>query len=215
MVAAILALSGRAALAQEPIALDEIKPGELTDASPQASFDFVAAPGQNVEVEVLTISQGMVPQFTVLQENDAVGVWYAISPQTSIKSTVTFAEGGAYRIVVGTTNQTVGQFVITLRAVVPPPMLVVGAPSSGPLSAGASVRYVIQGDPSSRLTLTVDGQDIAADLYDSGGEVLGSLTNGVAGGGFYLPGGSADYSLEVHNPGSADTSYQLTLTPSE
>ena len=202
--------------AQEPIALDEIKPGAISPANPLPSFDFVASPGQNIEIEVLAISEGMVPQFVVQLENNALGVWYALAPQNSVKSSVALTEGGTYRIVVGTTNGVQGQFVITVREVIPPPTLVIGAPTSGPLADGDSITYLLEAGPTNRLALAVTGESIAADLYDADGNLVGSLTNNLAGGGFYLPGGSGAYSIEVRDatPDTAAAAYQLSLTVS-
>ena len=211
---AVIFASVTFARAQEPIVLDEIKPGEITDANSQPEFEFTASPGQNLEIEVLALSEGMVPQFIVLQASDALGVWYALSPETSIKSAITLEEGGSYRVQVGTTNGTRGQFVITLREVVPPLILIANTPTGGPLMAGDRVTYILESDPANRLALTITGQGIEADLFDAGGELVGNMTSSITGG-YYLPANSGAYSIEIRSATAEDASYQLSLGVSE
>ena len=196
------------AAAQEPIALDELKSGAINDSRPRASYRFTATEGQLIEIDVLALSEGIVPTFTILREDAALGVWYALSPEMSITDQVMFTEAGEYTIQIGSTTPAVGQFVVTLTEVIPPPILQPNLITSGLLMAGDTQAYLINADVESTLDLRARGLD--SSLSDDNGNVIGSTTAKLGGGFFTLTPGQ--YTLEiVNNSDSTAMTFEVVL----
>jgi hypothetical protein len=194
--------------AQEPIVLDEITSGEITAANPVASYSFSATAGQFIEVEVVSLSDGFIPTFTIRKEDASLGVWYAISPDTVITDQIAIEESGVYVIQVGSTRPTEGQFVLTLTEVIPPPVLAVNVPMSG----NTSQTYQINADPNAPLVLNMRAQGLASRLTDGAGNEIATLSEQLAGGFFNIPPASGEYLLEISNPSSdVSVTYEVTL----
>jgi hypothetical protein len=97
--------------------------------------------------------------------------------------------------------------------VVPPQPLSVGAPVNGSLTSNARITYVLGGDPSRPLILSLNGR-IGATLTDGIGQIAGVLSSQLEGGAFYLPASAATYQLELLNDSELPSApYTLALNP--
>jgi hypothetical protein len=205
----LLLLMGLAELgtttAQEPIVLNEIKQGQVVAGSSLPTYTFSAAPGEVIEVEILGIGQGFVPQFTVLKaDNSSLGVWYTLNQSSSLKGLVQLPDGGQYRLLVNNVGDPQqGLFVITLRPGVLPTVLKKDEPQTGELHSGESIRYVVEANSSQTLNVSVDvlnsTKSVQVELEDAGGNVIATLGSHLNGGAFYIPAGRGRYTVVLSN----------------
>jgi hypothetical protein len=191
--------------AQEPLVLNEIKQGQVVVGSTLPTYAFSAAPGDVVEVEILGIGQGFVPQFTVIKaDNSSLGVWYSLNQSSSLKGLVQLQDGGQYRLLVNNVGDPQqGLFVITLRTGVLPTVLTKDQPQTGELNNGEGIRYMVEANPSQTLNVSVDilnnTKSVQAQLKDVSGNVLATLGGQLNGGAFYIPAGRGSYTVELNN----------------
>lgn len=219
------ALSGapQVARAQEPIALDENKLGEISVSVPQPVYLFAAQANQQVEIEVLAIAQGLAPQFTIFNQSGALV--QAVGNPTltnSLVGVVTFPQAGTYSIQIASANGVQGQFVLTIRSatpVVPPTPLAENEPASGELAGGQNITYSFAANPNALLSLeltsTNSTQSVRAELKDQSGKTLALLGSELLGSTLILPPGSSGFTLELKNeaPTGEPIAYQVLLTP--
>jgi hypothetical protein len=206
--------------AQEPLALNEIKQGQVVAGSPPPSYAFAAAQGEVIEVEILGIAEGFVPQFTILKaDNSSLGVWYALNQAANFKGLVQFEEHGQYRLLVNNAGDAAqGLFVITMRTAVLPTVLVRDQAQSGELNSSQSKSYVVEASNSQPLSVGVTilntTASVQANLKDASGTVVASLGSQLYGGAFNIPPGRGRYTVELSNTAleQSNVGYTLTLT---
>ena len=211
LLLAMLFLGVQITSAQDPIALDELKSGELTAANPVASYRFTVTAGQNLQIEVLAVTEGIVPTFTLRREDASLGVWYALSPENTLTDRVAFTDGGEYIIQIGSTTPAEGQFVVTLTEVIPPPTLALSTPTSGLLTGGQTQTYQVNATDAP-LLLDVRGLGLLGALSDDDGNVIASFSDQLAGGFFNIitPG---QYLIEIsNNTSNTSLTYEVVLT---
>ncbi len=214
-----LLLLGSVVRAQEPLILNQLKIGEITAASPNTPFSFSAAAGEALKIEVVEVTTGLAPQFTLTNATGAL-VKAVGNPTltTTVSDTVTFAQAGAYVVTVSSVSGATGQFVIDITETapaVPPTPLNVGQPVTGTLANGQSITFAVGSLPSAPLVLTVDGS-VSISLQNSAGEIAASITSPLGGGAINLPSGAETYQLALLNDtDSPSVNYTVTLVPRE
>ena len=208
--------------AQEPVALNETKIGQISAEAPQPFYNFTAQAGQSVRIEIIGTAEGLAPQFAILTSAGALVQAIGNPGLTlTVDSTVTFAQAGLYLIQVSSATNATGQFVLQLSEGAPPaPAIPLSQAQTtvGQVSPGERVTYSLSGSPQFALDLIVMATTTGVEvtLRDGAGTVIGMLGRGLTGGQFGLPVGQAAYRLELAHDGSNPgiVPYQLLLTSS-
>ena len=107
--------------AQEPVALNETKIGQISAEAPQPFYNFTAQAGQSVRIEIIGTAEGLAPQFAILTSAGAMVQAIGNPGLTlTVDSTGTFAQAGLYLIQVSSATNATGQFVLQLSEGAPP-----------------------------------------------------------------------------------------------
>jgi uncharacterized protein YraI len=111
-------------MAQQTIQVNQTALGAITAQTPQVAYLFTGGAGQTVQVEVISVSEGLGLQFVV---TDAAGALVRAVGNPNLESTIqdsfTFPAAGAFTITVASVNNTQGDFVVRITgegAAVPP-----------------------------------------------------------------------------------------------
>jgi hypothetical protein len=207
----------------QPIAVGENKTGEVSAAVPAAEFSLSVPAPQTVRVQVLAITAGFAPFFTVTDTTNgiplaSVGV---SGESTIVQGDVTLAPGVTYVIQVQSANGVLGEFVLSVQpgpAVQPPIPLTIGQPVSDQVSTESPSRqYSFTADPLQILLLNVSSDDPATGLSvrlrdGATGETLAANSARLIGTRFRIPSGPENYVVEVAHGGSeTDEAYTVCL----
>ncbi len=207
--ALLVATVALAQTSQQPIALGDNKPGQITAADPAPAFVFNATAGQSVTVLVLSLTPGFAPALRVVDPTGAIAQDQPNpSAANSVQAAVTTTQTGGYQFIVQTANGTGGQFVISVQAgAAPPPPQLTTIPLNTPMTSSVDATtttrsFGFNADPSQPLTLRVTSVSIAGGpavtLADgTTGEVLGSSGPRLLETSFRIPPGNGIYQVQI------------------
>jgi hypothetical protein len=204
-----------------PVTIGENKTGELTASTPAAEFVLTTPAAQNARVQVLAITPGFAPSFTVIDATNGVPVLsVGIAGQaTIVQGDVTLAANINYIVQVQSANGVFGQFVLSVQqgsAVQAPTPLTLGQPVADEVSPQAQIRnYSFTADPTEILLLNVVSEDPASGpgiaLRDGlSGQTLAASSARLIGVSFRIPAGAQTY-VVVLNHGESNDSEAYTL----
>ncbi len=217
LVFGLLLLMTHVASAQDVLPFDQLVIGTISAANPTPTYSFTATSGQTLQIEVVEITTGLAPQFTV---SNSAGGQNVPNPnlQSDLKVLLTFVQGGSYSVRVTSASGMTGQFVIHISdASTQPsqpqqPYLQIGQPSSGTLASGQSITYTVTGGLS-ELVLSVEG-NVSATLQTASGVTAGLIASSLNGGAFYLPPNGGTYQLQLTNDTDVTSAtYTAALNP--
>lgn len=206
----------------QPIALGENKIGELTATAPRSAFSYNAIAGQPVLLEVLSLTDGLVPQFDITTSSGAL-VRAVGNPNLSntVSDTITFDQAQAYIITVSSVNGTTGQFVLRLAPgapPAPPAPLAIDQPAEGTLAPAGAAAFSFFADSAAELSLQITGPTslpgVSAELKNDAGTVVGLVSSQLTGGAFSIPPGQGAYVLTLRNDSGqgGPLNYRVLLT---
>lgn len=195
------------------ISIGENRTGEVSAASPAAEFTLTSPELRSARVQVLAISAGFAPFFTVIDATNGVPVLeVGVSGEaTIIQGDVTLAAGAIYIIQVQSANGVFGQFVLSVQQgppVQPARPLTIGQPVAQTISGDTrGHQYSFAADPVEILLLSV-----ASDETESGpnivlrdavtGQTLAASGSRLVGASFRIPIGADSFIIEVTSSGS-------------
>ncbi len=203
-----------------PIGVGENQIGELTAEAPVSSYSLALADVQVIDVEILSVTPGFAPAFTIL---DPSGLPLAVvsnaTGDTAARAPSLELVAGSYRIDVQSANGQVGQFVIRVQAGEPPPPptpLILGMALDAEVSAEAPrQRYLFTGaetvavlvyvQPHAPEPAPVAGSEAGLLVSLKEFETQAVLANSgtrIAGVRYRIPPGAANYLIEVAHGGS-------------
>ena len=198
-----------------PINIDENKTSEVSAAAPIAEFILSAPTAQGARVQVLALTPGFAPFFTVIDTTTGIPVL-----DVGIEGSATIVQGNLllsasvpYLIQVQSANGEFGQFVLSVQAaeVAPGTPLTLGTPISDSVNAASpSKQYGFSADSIETLLLNVDSENPAAGPLvrfrdaDSG-QTLASISTRLSGVRLSIPPGTQNYVLEVSHSGTPAT----------
>lgn len=204
----------------EPININEVKIGELSQQSSQLDYSLVARAGETLDIRMERITGDIVPQFTLLRGPESLGVWYAYPHGTTLDNfcggQILFDTDAEYTIRVSSRDpsSSSGKFFLSINATVPPTQLTVGQNTEGDTISGETKTFTFQSVPQSPLVATVelknDASGVVVRLKNSRGDILGSFEPPVQQALFNIPQGQRDYSLEIVN-GSSGSVVQFVI----
>lgn len=127
-----------------PLSIGENQIGAVPDADSSVAYSLTVAAPQSVEIQVLAITPGFAPTFTVFAPGGGE-VFDAANPgtQTVAHGTASLYSQGVYTITVSSANGAAGQFLISTQAGEPLALpLTIGQNQTGAISDPASgVQY--------------------------------------------------------------------------
>ncbi len=108
-------VTGNPILAQIPTTLDSTNFGQLTTDSQQVIFTFSAEAGQELSIELSSVTDGLAVQAVVLDSSNAL-VLALGNPNnaTTIRSSLTISTAGTYLVLVSSSNTQTGEFALRL-----------------------------------------------------------------------------------------------------
>lgn len=207
-----------AAQSMTPITVGENKSGEVSAAAPTVTYALTVTAPQTITVQVLGLTPGFAPAFSVLNLNGSPLQSVTPAPGATIAlGSVPLPTAGIFQIVVNSATGQPGQFVISVQggAPLPPPSpLVLGQPQSGVASAQTPIfLYSFTALPTENAIVIVRAVSQTNALETSGplvelrdqetNEVLGSANARVIGVSYRLPSGTVSYIVQVTHSGSA------------
>ncbi len=209
VVALHVATVALAQTSQQPIALGDNKPGQITATDPAPAYIFSATAGQSVNVLVLSLTPGFAPGLRIVDPTGAA-VQNQLNPSAanSVQGALTATQAGNYQLIVQTANGVGGQFVIAVQpasaaAEAPATLLPLNTPMTSSVDgATTSRRFSFNADPSQPLTLRVTSVSVAGGpsvtLADGAtGEVLGSSGPRLLETSFKIPPGNSPYLVQI------------------
>ena len=201
------------AQAVTPITIGENTIGSIAQANAPADFSITVAVPGTVNVQVLAVTPGFAPTFSVIAPSGIIVATAANNgSQTIVQAAANLATAGTYIIRVNTANGTTGQFLVSVQA---------GAPAAPPqpLAPGQVVNgSVSQQTPRQAYSFAGAFSDVLLVNVRSGsptvgpvvalrdaltGEILAMNGSRLTGGRFRIPPGGANYVLEVSSSGGA------------
>lgn len=209
----------------EVLVLNEAKLGTITAGGATPSFVFNATAGQQVEIEVISLTAGLNMSFTVFNANGALIVAVGNpSGQATVAGTVTFSESTAHTIQLSASGVAEGQFLITVKSAglsgEPPVFLGENQSFDDSVSVGGELRYSFASNPVSPLEISIQSTDPlrgpAISLTTDSGKILAAISGEIPG--FVLnipPSTSTNYLLIVSNdhPTGQNITYKISLAP--
>lgn len=207
-----LGVVGVSAQAGTPLAVGQNATGETTATNAVARFTLQVTQPQTVVLQVLGITPGFAPSFTVI---DPSGIQVQSVPNaggpTTVQTPTSLSGIGAYTIEVTSASGVPGQFLISAQPgapIQPPQPIQVGQSMTGQVSA-AAVRqaYSFISVQTEVLLLTVTSSSPVGGpvvtLRDSETEGTLAMTSAQLSGVRYrLPAGSITYLVEVTSSGA-------------
>jgi uncharacterized protein YraI len=127
-----------------PISIGENQLGNIAAANGNVRYSLSVPSPQSVEIQVLAVTPGFLPAFTVFDQSGGVVLSAAnLGSQSVVQGTANLLSPGAYTIEVSNANATGGQFLISVQAGEPLiPALVLGENQIGMIAdASSRVRY--------------------------------------------------------------------------
>lgn len=209
----------------ETLILNEAKLGVVTADGTTPSYLFNATAGQQAEIEVISLTNGLNLSFTVFSPSGALIVAVGNpAGQSSIASTVTFTENAAYTIQLSASGATAGQFLIMVKSGglsgEPPIFLGENQSFNDSVNVGSEFRYSFASNPLTPLEIRVISNDPqhgpALSLTTDTGKVLATVSGEVPGIVLRIPPGvGVTYLLGVRNdhPTGQTTAYTISLSP--
>ena len=200
--------------------LDELTSGELTTAAPTAAYFVALKTGQALHLQVVGASTGLIPQAAL---NTATGALVQSFPNLdsspNLEADFSASADGIFRLDVSGVNGGTGKFVLLLQTITPPEpdaTLSLDAPTADTLNPNATVVYALDGDPSSRLILSVTTTDpqasLDAQLLSATGAVVASFETQADGGSqLIIPARNSSYQLKLSNSQPTAVDYEITL----
>ena len=181
--------------------------GEVTAAGQVVSFALNNNSPQSVTIQVLALTEGFLPTVTIV---DPAGVVQTtnVNPNnlTILETDAVLTVTGLYTIEVGSSNNSTGQFVISVQggeAITPPLPLNIGVEEEGTLDTAApTVQYTFDGVPSEILLLTIRSLSPTSGPFvilqhSETGEILAQVSTLLIGAQFRIPAGSQNYVLSL------------------
>ncbi len=219
LLSVILLLALQPISAQELLQLDELTSGELTTSAPTASYFVALKTGQALHLQVVGAATGLIPQATL---NTATGALVQSIPNLdsspNLEADLTATADGIFRLDISSLNGSTGKFVLLLQAITPPEpdaTLSLDEPTSDTLNPNATVVYALNGNPASRLILSVTTTDpqasLDAQLLNASGAVVASFETQANGSQLIIPAQSTSYQLKLNNPQPTAVDYEITL----
>ncbi len=206
-----------------PLTIGENRVGEISVAASSSVFTIQVGAPQSVNVQVLAITPNFLPSFRILDPSGIV-IMNAINNgiQTSAAGMPNLSGSGVYRIEVSGTNNSTGQFLISVQPgapLAPPQPLTPGQPLSGVVSAQTTRQaFSFNGSSSDVLLLTVRSGSPNADptvtLRDAEtGELLALNSARLAGVRYRIGTGNVNnYLVEVSHSGvSTQETFSICL----
>lgn len=113
----LLASSTSLVFAQTDVEKNSATRGTLTNDQLQVQYNVVANAGDNLTIEVLSITQGMFVQaFILAPDGEVVEALINAEETLAVRTQQTLTETGSYTILVSSRNDTPGDFILTLVA---------------------------------------------------------------------------------------------------
>lgn len=205
------------------ISIGENRTGEVSAASPAAEFTLTSPELRSARVQVLAISAGFAPFFTVIDATNGVPVLeVGVSGEaTIVQGDVTLAAGATYIIQVQSANGVFGQFVLSVQQgppVQPARPLTIGQPVAQTISGDSrGHQYSFAADPVEILVLSVTSDEAESGpnivLRDAvTGQTLAASGSRLVGASFRIPSGADSLIIEVASSGSlAPQPYSICL----
>lgn len=204
------------AQAATPISIGENKSGELTAAAPTQAYALAIAAPQTATVQVLGLTSGFAPAFSVLAPSGAVVQTVMPAPGATIAlATVALTQPGINQIVISSGNGQVGQFVISLQggAPLPPAVpLVLGQLQAGAVTMQTPIMlFSFTALPTDNGLVTVRAEGPSGVPVVSGplvqlrdqetNETLVSTSPRLIGTSLRVPSGTVSYVLQITHSG--------------
>lgn len=209
----------------ETLVLNEAKLGTVTAGGTVPSYVFNATAGQQVEIEVITLTTGLNLSYTVF--NPAGALIVAVgnpSGQSTITGTVTFTENVAYSIQLSASGAPEGQFLITVKSAglsgEPPVFLGENQSFDDNVNVGGALRYSFASNPATPLQISIVSNDPqrgpAISLTTDTGKILATISGEIPSFTLRIPpNAGANYILTVSNdhPTGQTINYTISLAP--
>ena len=204
-----------------PVNIGENKTGELTAAVPSAEFVLTTPTAQNARIQVLAITPGFAPSFTVIDATNGIPVLTAglAGNATIVQGDVALAANLSYIIQIQSANGVIGQFVLSVQqgsAIAPPTPLTLGQPVADEVNNQTQTKnYSFAADPTQILLLNVVSEDAESgpsiSLRDGvSGQTLAASSSRLIGANFRIPTGAQTY-LVVVSQGDSNEGEAFTL----
>ncbi len=195
--------------------------GTLSAAAVTAQFTVTAQGGETAAIQVLALSQGFVPSFSVANPAGVQILNVANADgKATLSGNVSFSDPGAYTITIAGVNGSTGQFVLSLQAgaPLPPPVaLTINQPVTGTVGAQTPV-LIYSFDTSSLgavglvvLSQTPNAGALVTVVDTSLGKTVASSDAGVVGAAYQLPANAHAYQVQVRADGSSDTAFSICI----
>ncbi len=203
-----------AAQAVVPITVGQNVQGELSQQQPSIEFDLTTNTPQFVTIQVLGLTPGLAPAFSVIAPSGVV-VHTNENPGDAniVESTVNLTETGAYAIIVQRGSAAFGQFVLTVQTGAPatPPIPInLGQAITDAVDAQTSLRsYGFAASPNEVIVLNVQvppGSFSGPNVTLSDAATQETLANSSArllGVSYRLPPGNELYQVMISSSGAA------------
>jgi uncharacterized protein YraI len=194
-----------------PIAVGENIPGEITATTAAPSFALTVTAPQDVVVQVLGLTSGFIPTFSVVSPS---GVAIINAPNaingTVASANVSLPSAGTYLIQVGSSGNTPGQFILSIQGgapIAPPQPISAGQAISGQVDNISNRQsYSFPGSATQILLLSVNVQTATnpvVTLRDQDtNEVLSQNSARLSGLQFRIPMGAFNYVVHITHSGA-------------
>ena len=205
--------------AQELLQLDQLTSGELTQQSPAAAYFVGLKNGQELHLQVVAATPGLIPQVSL---NTATGALVQSIPNSgnspSLEANLTANADGIFRLDISSVNGSSGKFVLLLQAIVPleaDAALSLDKPTADTLQPNASIVYAVNGDSESRqiatILLTNPQDSLTVQLLSASGTPIASIETQEDGGELLIPARNTEYQLKLDNAQQTAVDYEITL----
>lgn len=205
-----------AAQAATPIQIGENKSGEVTAAAPTRVYTLAIAAPQTATVQILGLTPGFAPAFSVLAPSGAAVQTVMPAPGATIAlATIALTQPGINQIIVSSGNGQMGQFVISLQggAPLPPAIpLVLGQLQAGAVTMQTPITlFTFAALPTDNGAVIIRAEGPSGTPITSGplvqlrdqetNEVLASTSPRLIGISLRVPRGTASYVLQITHSG--------------
>jgi hypothetical protein len=216
---------GGAVLAQggETITYGSSVIGTLTEQNPFVIYAFTANAGDLISVVVTGIAPDVLPSVSLMGPNQSQVAVSRTDSRSAVSGRVArldyrVVQGGSHSLVVNNTNNTPGEFLLSLdgRPSTEGIALTAGATESAALTAGSSTLYTFDALPNENLLLALatETQNFAfmAWVYAPNGSLVATLGgDALRAANLSLAPGSGQYEVEIVPLGEAQGTVQVAL----
>lgn len=196
-----------------PINLNENKVGNLSQPGSLIEFTLTSTSAQTVVVQVLSITQGLLPAFEVIDPSGII-IGGNAGGQDIVQGSASLPAPGVYRVRVHSTVNRAGDFLISIQGgapAAPPTSLVLGQPINTQVDSQTSVRsYSFLGSPTEALVLRLtssqpDAGPVVTLKDGSTNQVLAITSARLSGVNYRIPATvtTVQYVLDVTFSGAA------------